>query len=218
MNIEEQNDNIEKETNSSESIGIEGIDNNEQKNKENTANINETINQSSNSENGKKAKKSGPIKVIARIISVLAWTAVIIVLILLVYTAVSKKTDIFGHRMYLIMSGSMEPEISAKDAVVTKKQDEYHLGDVIAYEEDNVTVVHRIIEEKNEGSSKYFRTKGDANNTEDMDIVTPSQIKGIVKYRWPAVGRIILFVQSNLIIFIIAIFILLVISIVRRLM
>jgi len=211
MSFEEQ----DKENNVNTSN--EAVNSNEQvNNKENTGEKVEK-NNGINENNQQKIKKNTPLRIISKIISIVAWLAIFVVLLLLICTALSEKTDIFGHRMYLIMSGSMEPTIGIKDAVVTEKKDEYHLGDVIAYEEDNVTVVHRIIEEQNEGSNKYFRTKGDANNAEDMEIVVNSQIKGIVKYRWPAVGRMILFVQSHLIVFILAIFILLVISIVRRL-
>lgn len=204
MNFEEQDNNRD-------------IINGETKDENKNDFINEIKDNSTNKGQEPKKKKNKALSIITKTVAFFVWALIVVILLLLICTAVSKKTDIFGHRMYLIMSGSMEPTISAKDAVITEQKEEYHVGDIIAYEENNVTVVHRIIDEQNEGTSKYYRTKGDANNTEDMDIVLKSQIRGIVKYKWSFVGRAILFIQSHLIFFILAVFILLVIAIVRRL-
>ena len=168
-------------------------------------------------ETNNNINKNKFLKIITKTISFIVWIFAILILFLLIITAVSKKGDVFGYRLYVIMSGSMEPTIGVKDAILTKEVDEVHTGDIIAYEDGNMVVVHRIIDEQTNGGNTLYQTKGDANNTEDVSLIEKSQIKGIVKHILPPIGRMILFIQSNLLIIIIAIFILLVVTIVRRL-
>lgn len=98
-----------------------------------------------------------------------------------------------------IASNSMNPVFARGDAVIYMKykyNDKIKVGDIIAYEKDNITVVHRIIlikEDKN-----YVITKGDNNNTEDKWTVNYSQIKGKVVNIVPYVGFPSIWLQEQL--------------------
>lgn len=78
---------------------------------------------------------------------------------------------------------------------------ELELYDIVVYEADGITVIHRIvdIEEPNEKhpDCRYFVLQGDANNFPDKIPVYYSQMTGIYKgERIPFVGTFVMFMQS----------------------
>ena len=100
---------------------------------------------------------------------------------------------VFGLGGASVVSGSMEPEISVGDYVITLRQDSYAQGDVIMfYTQDGVCTTHRIVEIV-DGS---FRTKGDANNAVDLFLVGADDVVGKVVSVLPGVGAVIGFLQS----------------------
>ena len=99
----------------------------------------------------------------------------------------------FPHYMIGVGSDSMKPVINKGDAVILKKvtpKTELKKGDIVAYtNEDNTrTIVHRIAEVSKSNGKKAYVTKGDANNGVDSNVVSPSQIKGIVKIKIPFIA------------------------------
>lgn len=104
---------------------------------------------------------------------------------------------------YVIISGSMEPNIHVYDVIVSKRVDTVDLkkGDVITfYSNDNrfygVTVTHRIVEVI-DAEKGIFRTRGDANNVEDDALTTKDNIVGKVVMRIPQLGRLQFFLASK---------------------
>lgn len=172
---------------------------------------------SNNTEKKEKAFLK-PLKIIGKIANVIIWTVTVIILLLLLLTVASNKTDVFGHRLYLIMSGSMEPTIKIKDAIITKYEAEPKEGDIIAFENGNAITVHRITKVYTEGDNRLYQTKGDNNNAEDQGLVQKSQVKGTVKVIMPVLGQTIYFLQTHFIILILAIGIVVICIIVRRLL
>ena len=110
-----------------------------------------------------------------------------------------KVPDVFGYKPMIVLSGSMETSIHTGDLVFVKMIDTTILkeNDVIAFrnEEDTVTT-HRIIEIVFENGKKYFRTKGDANNAEDMNLVKMEDVEGIYVGRLAGVGNFLMFLQK----------------------
>lgn len=81
----------------------------------------------------------------------------------------------FGWKPFIVLSGSMETQISAGDIVVVKEIDTQNLkkGDIIAFKEDDVVITHRIDEvEEKDGQVQYI-TKGDNNKAQDISSVLP---------------------------------------------
>ena len=97
----------------------------------------------------------------------------------------------FGFGASLVLSGSMEPEISTDDLVFVKRADELHVGDVVLYNTGGSNVLHRIT--KIDGD--IITTKGDANNTEDKPI-SASVVLGVYIGKVPSGGKIIRFVTN----------------------
>lgn len=104
-----------------------------------------------------------------------------IFLMISMYTAFQIKilkneySNFFGYSLFEVQTGSMKKAIKPGDWIITKKEDEIEIGDIVTYKQDNEFITHRVIE-KYKGT---FVTKGDANNTKDNPI-DQSQIVGKV--------------------------------------
>lgn len=86
-------------------------------------------------------------------------------------------TNIFNFRFFIVKSGSMYPKLDINDIVIVKKCENYDIEDIITYNcQNKYFITHRIIE-KNENA---FITKGDNNNSEDLEKVKIQNVKGKV--------------------------------------
>ena len=136
-------------------------------------------------------------KILKMAVSVILIILACVVLYALAFTAVVKIKDPqgvsmpFGFGASLVLSGSMEPEISTDDLVFVKKPGELHVGDVVLYNTGRSNVLHRIT--KIDGD--IITTKGDANNTEDKPF-SKSAVLGVYIGKIPSGGKIIRFVTN----------------------
>ncbi len=98
---------------------------------------------------------------------------------------------------YVVMSGSMLPNIKVKDIVVTKKVPEERLSeeDIITFISPDerfsgITITHRIIDKYYDSTlgNNYYKTKGDANNIADEAPVPYDNILGKVILKVPKLG------------------------------
>ena len=99
----------------------------------------------------------------------------------------------FGVGSAVVLSGSMEPEISVGDLLVISAQEHYELGDVVVFQDGNIAVTHRIVFI----SEDEVITRGDANNIDDSPI-TPEEIKGEVVLAIPYVGYVVNVIKTPL--------------------
>ena len=110
----------------------------------------------------------------------------------------TKNSDRPLYGAYVIVSGSMEPLIKIKDAVLIKRvdtADDVKRGDVVTYRATDPTyygvlITHRIVDIKEENGEKIYITKGDHNETVDRSPINLSQITGKVVMRIPKIGYI----------------------------
>lgn len=100
---------------------------------------------------------------------------------------------------YVVLSGSMLPEIAVKDIVVTKKvpAERLEVGDVITFIAPDsrfggISITHRIIEKMYDESigSYTYRTQGDNNNVADAALVPNANVLGRVILKLPKLGYI----------------------------
>ena len=113
------------------------------------------------------------------------------------------ETPLYGA--YVIVSGSMEPLIKIKDAVLIKRVDtdkELKQGDVVTYRATDpsyygVLITHRIVDVKEENGKKIYVTKGDHNETVDRSPIELGQIMGKVVMRIPKIGYIKYFLVTS---------------------
>ena len=97
----------------------------------------------------------------------------------------------FGVGSAVVLSGSMEPEISVGDLLIITEAQSYQVGDVVVFQDGRSSVTHRIVSI----SEDKVVTRGDANNTEDAPI-TLEQIKGKVTMVIPLIGYAINLIKT----------------------
>ncbi len=116
------------------------------------------------------------------------------------YMHPDQAPDIFGYKPFIVLSGSMEPTIMTGDIVIIKECNAQDLkkGDVIAFRSGSSVITHRIIDIQKENGQKLFVTKGDNNNTEDRNLVSPGSVEGIYIGRIAKLGNFAMFLQTTL--------------------
>lgn len=104
--------------------------------------------------------------------------------------------DIFGYKTFVIISGSMIPTLNIGDIAVVKNLDknDVKIGDVISYREGNAVITHRVTSITEDGQ---YKTKGDANNKEDINNVPVENIEGVFSFKISKLGYLILFIQNK---------------------
>lgn len=141
------------------------------------------------------------------IISVLSYALFIFLLLiggtLLLYVADIKIRAAKGDysapvfNAYVVLSGSMLPEIEIKDIVVTKKvaAESLEVGDIITFiapdaRYGGISITHRIQDKYyDESLGTYtYRTKGDNNNVADSSLVPNANVLGKVILKIPKLG------------------------------
>ena len=96
-----------------------------------------------------------------------------------------------GFGSAVVLSGSMEPELSRGDLLFVTEEEHYRLNDVVVYQDGSILVVHRIIAV----NGNTVTTKGDANNAADPEI-TVDAIKGRVAFAVPVLGSVVEFLKT----------------------
>ena len=156
---------------------------------------------------------------IIKFIKNLLFYGLLLILILIIAsigysTYKSQQPNLFGYKVYVVLSGSMTPNINKGDLVIVKDVsfNELSVGDVITFESkktDNY-VTHRISEINSK--EEMIITKGDANNVEDSSPVYKNNIQGKMVMKISDIGEYVIFIQENILIIvpIVVIFIILV--------
>lgn len=94
----------------------------------------------------------------------------------------------------VVTSGSMEPVIQTGSIVLTDtRQRTLSVGDIVTFRVGENKVSHRIVEKVQQN----YRTKGDANETEDAVLLEQSQIVGKVILAVPFAGYVAVFIQQK---------------------
>lgn len=102
-----------------------------------------------------------------------------------------KVPSVFGYKPFIVLSGSMESDIHKGDLIIAKEYDPTKLKvkDIIAFRDaENTVTTHRIIDIVENDGEKYFITKGDNNDTQDLNLVALSDVEGIYVFRIPGIG------------------------------
>ena len=87
----------------------------------------------------------------------------------------------FGIHRYLVVSGSMEPNLYAGDIVFVNSNvafEDVQLGDVIIFQYEDMNVIHRVVDEAMIDGERHLKTKGDANARDDGYLTTESNYCG----------------------------------------
>lgn len=140
-------------------------------------------------------------------ISNITTTILFIVLISMVFIVISTKASggepqVFGYQLMTVLSGSMEPGIKTGSIIAVKPGGDmtrFKEGDVITFmEEENMLVTHRVTEVIHSGEHVMYKTKGDNNETEDMNPVLSENVVAVyADFTIPYVGYFVEFAKSK---------------------
>ena len=141
--------------------------------------------------NDKKPNKKGNRKSPVSVICSALGTALLIVLIAACIPFTLPR--VMGYQAYTVVSGSMEPEIPVGSLVyvASMEPEDVQVRDVIAYyggRDSNAMITHRVVD--NQVVMGQFITKGDANQTNDMNPVAYENFIGTVTVSVPELGTV----------------------------
>ncbi len=88
------------------------------------------------------------------------------IILLLLKLCTKSYTNFCGYSIFEVISGSMSPTIEANDLILVKNTKNVKKNDIITYYNDGDFITHRIISDGDD----YVITKGDANNSEDVNV------------------------------------------------
>lgn len=149
------------------------------------------------------SKKRKPIQYIIGILSYALFMFLFLIgITLLIYFLSIKIRQSKGdftppaYNGYVVLTGSMIPEIMVNDVVITKKVPAKNLKmrDIITFASSDprwsgTIITHRIIDKFQDNQGLYeFRTKGDNNNIADDALVQENNILGKVILKIPKLG------------------------------
>ncbi len=105
----------------------------------------------------------------------------------------------FKYGVLVIGSGSMTGTINKGDIILYEKYkstDDIKVGNIIVFYEDDIKVIHRIIDQKLMGEETRYYTKGDANQKQDEGYRETKDIIGQVKARIHYMGWFTLWIND----------------------
>ena len=138
---------------------------------------------------------SGPIKKIWNVVSSILVALVVLLALLLV------GARLVGLQVFVVLSGSMEPTYRTGSLIYVKKVDPYTIqeGQPITFMMNETTVAtHRvvgIVPDEEDPTVIRFRTKGDANDTEDGGLVHYKNVIGRPVFSIPYLGYVADYIQ-----------------------
>lgn len=109
-----------------------------------------------------------------RILDIVLIFLIAVLALVIVNNQINKDnaTRIGDHYIFYVASGSMEPTLEVGDVIISKKTNDYNVGDIVTYSKNNSNITHRIESINDE----TIITKGDNNKSEDQPI-SKAQIK-----------------------------------------
>ncbi len=109
---------------------------------------------------------------------------------------------VIGLQVFTVLSGSMEPNYHTGSLIYVKEVDYTTLqpGDVITFAiSEDMVATHRIVgvvPDDQDPSVLRYRTKGDANDSEDGTLVHYKNIVGKPVFTIPYLGYVATYIQS----------------------
>ena len=128
-----------------------------------------------------------------------------ILILIAILVAISAMNIPGGIKLYTVQSGSMEPAIHTGSIIISISSDNYQIGDIITFkaekdryiENPQYITTHRIFDIKTDNKSELFITKGDANNTPDIETTSKDLVLGKTIYSIPLIGYAVAFAKTR---------------------
>ena len=132
------------------------------------------------------------------------WTIIttIVLILVIVLAILLVGVRLVGIEPYTVLSGSMEPTYHVGSLIYVKEVDvnDLKVDEPITFYLDGSTVAtHRIVEilpDTSNPDAIYFRTKGDANDSVDSNLIHSSKVIGKPIFTVPYLGYFSNFLQQ----------------------
>ncbi len=155
-----------------------------------------------NEEINKRSKRNETKrKLIKIIVYIIAIPIIIYNLFIIVFSIINQDEtpNLFGIKTFVVVSGSMEPNLNIGDIVVVKKcnENEIDKNDIISYRYGELIITHRIVEIIETENGREYITKGDNNNVNDNINLKYEDIEGKYVGKIKYIGKMIMFLKSK---------------------
>ncbi len=147
---------------------------------------------------GAEKKQAPPKKEGGNLIPALSSALGTIILLAVILSALPLAVPkILGYEIFSIVSGSMEPTLPVGSVVYVEHcaVSEVRPGEIIAFRDDDTVVTHRVIETRPQEGA--FITKGDANESTDIQPTPYWELIGRVKMCIPILGKLLALYSSR---------------------
>lgn len=115
-------------------------------------------------------------------------------LLLLSYLLLLIAAYILKVKLLVVTSNSMKPTFEFGDVLLAVSQEHYQVNDSISFTANGTIVTHRVLSASNDSQ---YQTKGDANSSPDLGLISHENVIGKVKTIIPKIGYFVLFLQSK---------------------
>jgi signal peptidase len=148
------------------------------------------------------------VRKILRIVGNVIFGLILACVALMIFFMIRSKATgtppmIFGHYVFIVLSGSMEPSIHTGGVVIVKpvEAEEIAVGDTITFSGfagSKALTTHRVVEvTQDEANGPVFLTKGDANEDPDPNMIPAENVVGKAVGSVPLLGYFMKFVQTK---------------------
>lgn len=142
-------------------------------------------------------KTSVAMKLLSVFIKVGLTTIFFVLLPVAVFILITMRTTaIPGIRSYVVVTGSMEPTIPVGSIAIIRTVPRYNVGDVIAFNRDNKTIIHRIVDTIQTENGLEYITEGDNNNGKDGTPVRQKDVIGKGLIQITAIGKMLNYLRT----------------------
>ena len=122
-------------------------------------------------------------------------------LVFIVIVVVMSNSGFFKYQNMTIGSNSMKNYMSKGDIIILEKLEGEELkdlkkDDILVFRYNTKIIAHRIYEVINRNNELFFRTKGDANDQVDNNLVRENDVIGILRYRIRYIGLPSIWIQE----------------------
>lgn len=134
------------------------------------------------------------------------WTIIVnTILVFLVLVGILVAVSLIpirgNYQILAVMSGSMAPTIPVGGLIVVKPESTYNVNDIITFKTSGATRIkdfttHRLVEIKDKNDKKTFITKGDANKTNDMEMIDPTSVVGKEIFSIAGIGYLLGYIKT----------------------
>lgn len=117
---------------------------------------------------------------------------IILPIIFVLLVIVSLTSGVFKYKSVVIMSDSMLPNFVKGDVIIYDKLNKDEVikeKDIIVFKRNDKIIVHRVHDIIKKNNQVFYETKGDNNDSVDVELVSLKDIKGISVLVLPFIGN-----------------------------